>query len=237
MRLIAEAGTDGAMVALWDPQALPEDFDARYRQEPGELLKTLQEQGRLFWDETGGDGAYLLHLYVDEPVPSHLEPYLQNPVEIPQFQVPGGSLWFAGAEYAFHTEDSRLRAHPHMGGRLELPVGVYWARFAQVEYPDDHVEEQIRRRLGDDAYRVRDASGGLIAGAMFVSLAALISLFLSRLSPWSLGLIGLAAVLWIGVTVMTRSRRYREVGERSEQIEHEFPSYIAELRSLETSKT
>lgn len=236
MRLIAEAGTDAGMVALWDPEALPADFDARYRSEAAELLETLQAEGRLFRHETGGDGSYLLHLFVDAPVPEELRPYLREPLELPRFQVPNGALWLAGAEYVFHTEDAMLRAHPHMGTRLELPAGVYHARMYEASYPEDYVEEQVRRRLGEDAYRLRDVSGGIIAAAVFTSLVAVIALFLSRFSAASLGLLGVAALLWLVVARMTRSRRYREVGEQSEAIEREFPDYVAELRSHDPAR-
>jgi len=233
MHLIAEAGTDGAIVALWDPEALPEGFDDRYRHESLELLELLQSEGKLFWTETGSDGAFLLHLFVDQAAPDHLAPYLQDPVEIPAFQVPGGTLWFAGAEYVYRVEGELLRAHPHMGTRMELPAGVYRACFRRCEYPDDFIEDQVRSRLGNDAYRFRDASGGLIAAATFVSLAGIIALIFSRFAPWSIGIIAVGALLWVAVAKLSRSDRYREVGRRSEEIEREFPSMIAELRSPE----
>lgn len=232
MRLIAEAGTDGAMLALWDPAALPDDFDARYRQETLELLETLQDQGRLYWTETGADGAYRLHLYLDEPVPEALAPFLGERVEIPELQVPGGALWFAGAEYAFRTDDSLLRAYPHQGTRLTLPIGSYRACVFPVEYPEDYVEEQLHQRLGEANYQFRKASGGLITATVFLSLGGLVSAFLSRLAPWSLAVLWLAALGWIAVFALTRSRGYREAGVQAEVAEREYPDYVAELRTL-----
>jgi hypothetical protein len=232
MRLIAEAGTDGATLALWDPAALPEEFDARYRQETLELLEALQDQGRLYWTETGSDGSYLLHVYLDEPVPAALAPFLEEQVELRELQVPGGTLWFAGAEYTFRVDDSLLRAYPHQGTRLELPSGSYQACVSRVEYPEDYVEEQLHRSLGDASYRIREVSGRLIAATIFLSLTGLVTAFLSRLASWSLGLLGLAALGWVAVFALTRSRSYREAGAQAEVAEREFPDYVAELRTL-----
>ena len=231
MRLIGEAGTDGATVVLWDPEALPADFDARYRAEALDLLDALQRQGRLFWTETGGDGAYRLHVYLDEPVPESRAGDVADPVEIAQFQVPSGVLQFAGAEYVYRQDDAFLAAHPHMGSRMELPAGTYRARIYRAEYPADFVEEQVRSRLGKDAYQYREISGGLIAGAAILTLIGIIVLFLSRLAGWSLAVAGVAALLWVAVVMRVRSPRYHEVGERSGEIEREYPSIVLELQT------
>lgn len=233
MRLIGEAGTDGATVALWDPEALPVDFDARYRDEALDLLEALQDEGRLFWTETGGDGAYLLHVYLDERLPESLASYCLDPIEIARFRVPSGVLHFAGAEYVYRDDDAFFTSHPHMGSRMELPAGTYCARIYRVEYPDNYVEQQVRAQLGGDAYGYREISGGLIAGAAVLTLIAIIVLFLSRLAGWSLAVAGLAAVLWVAVVVRVRSPQYREVGERSEEVEREYPSIVAAFQSVE----
>ena len=231
MRLIGEAGTDGATVVLWDPEALPADFEARYRDEALDLLEALQRQGRLFWTETGGDGAFLLHVYLDVPVPESLAGHCEDPLEIARFQVPSGVLQFAGAEYVYRQDDAFLVAHAHMGSRLELPAGTYHARIYRVEYPVDYVEEQVRSRLGKDAYQYRETSGGLIAGAAILTLIGIIVLFLSRLAGWSLAVAGVAALLWVAVVVRVRSPRYHEVGERSGEIEQDYPSIVVELQT------
>lgn len=231
MRLVGEAGTDGAMVALFDPEALPEDFDRRYEEEPVELLERLQSEGRLFWTETGADGAFLLHLYLDEPVPGSLAPYCRDPVELPAFQAPGGALWFSGAEYVFHRDDAQMRKYPHMGTRMEIPAGVYHARLLRVEYPEDHVEERVKQAVGARGRRLVESVGCLAGTALALTLGACLAMFASRFSFWSL-LLGAAAVLaWIGIIAFVRSSAYRAAREQSTAIQRDFPLMVAEFRS------
>ncbi len=60
-------GTDVAEMALFDvdarPAARPDDATAA----------ALEASHRLARFPTGGDGGYLLHLYVDEPIPAALQ--------------------------------------------------------------------------------------------------------------------------------------------------------------------
>src|SRR5438046_665522 len=114
MRHVVEAGTDAAALLLFDPGALPEDFDSR--DDPADVLEQLTEAGRACWFDTGADGAYLLHAYVDEPVPPSLEPYTRDPITREAFAAPTGRLYFTGAEYGFREDDRLLRRYPHMGG-------------------------------------------------------------------------------------------------------------------------
>ena len=154
MRLIAEAGTDVAAVVLFDPAALPHDFDTAVPRHYATLFSRLQSEGRLFHNETDSDGSYLLHLFVDAPLPADLVRFCSDPLTIEPFHVPSGTLWFCGAEYAFQRNDARLRKYPHMGTRLEVPPGMYSARFWQTEYPDEYVEDQVEAGTTPEEYRM-----------------------------------------------------------------------------------
>src|SRR5262249_8834820 len=147
-----EAGTDAAGVALFDPGALPGDFDLRIQDDPIELLEILQQDGKAFYTETGGDGAYLLHAYVDEPIPPNLQAHLRDPITIERFSIPTGHLYFTGSEYAFRQDDSFLRRYPHMGGSVAVPAGEYRLTIHRTEYPPDHLERLLRNETGTAAY-------------------------------------------------------------------------------------
>ncbi len=96
MRHVVEAGTDAAMLVLFDRAALPDDLDSRLRQDGPGLLDRLSDEGRMFSLNTGADGAYLLHAFVDEAIPESLRPYLFDPLTRPNFPVPSGRAAVAG---------------------------------------------------------------------------------------------------------------------------------------------
>jgi hypothetical protein len=51
------------------PRSRP-DFDSRLQAGPIELFEALEKEGRLWWRDGGADGGYLLHIYVDQSVPT-----------------------------------------------------------------------------------------------------------------------------------------------------------------------
>src|SRR6187401_2526527 len=118
MHYLIEAGTDAAAVVLFDPASLPEEFDGN--EDPIELFEELSAAGRLHYQETGADGGYLLHFYVNEKLPEYLTPYLRETKTYDSFHLDSGRLFFAGAEYSYHHDDQRLQRYPHMGGFCQI---------------------------------------------------------------------------------------------------------------------
>src|SRR5713226_2505055 len=103
MKHVIEAGTDAACLLLFDPGALPEDFESRFHEDPTGLFERLTKEGKAYWINTGADGNYLLHVFVDEPLQMSLQPYAKNPICVDNFSVPTGRLFFTGGEYAFRV--------------------------------------------------------------------------------------------------------------------------------------
>jgi hypothetical protein len=229
MKLVAEAGTDAAGVVLFAPEALPEDFDARHRRDPRAVLEDLAAAGRLFQVDTGADGEYSLHLYLDEPLPGPLAAHCADLITAPAFAVPDGILWFSGVEYVFRTDDALLRRSPGMGTRLEIPAGTYAARFWRCEYPDEHVEDQVRQALGEREYRRLDMPGCLVGVALALTLVAVGGVIGSRAAAWSLLLAALAVGTWAGLYRVLRSPRYQALTEAQRAIERQYPSFAVEL--------
>lgn len=146
MRHVIEAGTDASSMLLFDPGALPDDFERLFRTGAGDILERLDREGRACWITTDGDGGYLLHAYIDERVPRELERCAAEPETIDEFHVPTGRLVFAGSEYAFREDDSFLRNHPHMGGSFLVQPGVYRLSVFRTRYPKQFVEQLFRNQ-------------------------------------------------------------------------------------------
>jgi hypothetical protein len=218
-----------ASLLLFDPGALPDDFDARARGDPYELLEQLTAAGRAYWINTGADGAYLLHAYVEEPVPASLQPYIRDPLTAETFVVPTGRLYFTGAEYGFRDDDRFLRKHPHMGGVFTVRPGVYRLTLWRTEYPEGLPEQRLREQVSPWAYRLHQGMGWL------VMMAALGFVGLSVTAPyaprdfWIRYLLPVCGLLVLVPIVVARLRPYREARERYRAIAWEFPSIVAQL--------
>src|SRR5262245_7710284 len=159
MKHVIDAGTDAASLLLFDPRALPEDFDTATDPDPVGLLERMQGEGRAYWIDTHADGAYVLHTYVDEPVPESLAAHMRNPVVVESFQVPSGRLYFTGSEYAGAAVDAHLSRYPHMGGYLEARPGVYRLTVYETEYPEDLDEDLLRQEVAPGAFRLHQSMG------------------------------------------------------------------------------
>jgi hypothetical protein len=229
---IAEASTEQGKVVLWDPAALPEDFDSRFRGEAPELLEKLQKKGVLRVHKTGEDGDCRLHLYVDEPPPADIARFLKNPGHMSRLAVPGGQLWLAGAEFVFRTEDAELKKWPAMGTRIEIPPGTYDFRWSRVKISGEALEEQRRAALGEDVYEKLQGEPGRLGICLVLTLLAVTLHFLEGPALWSWALLTLAAGAWIVFLASRRTPAYRKAKERLRELERETPSLVAELQRV-----
>lgn len=168
MRANIETGTDTASVCFFDPAALPADFDQHAREDIMQGNRKLAELGRIWYQDTGSDGGYLFHFYVDEEVPARIQQQSLEPQSIDSFQVPSGTLWACGAEYAARDPgEAGLEKFRHMGQKFTLPAGNYAVDVWRAEWPEDAIEEEIRKRCGkgDSKWERRL---GPAAGVLFV---------------------------------------------------------------------
>ena len=142
MRHVIDAGTDAGSLLLFDPAALPADFERRFQHDTVEILERLADEGAVIWINTDADGGYLLHLFVDEPVSPEVLARAVETEEIGEFRIPSGRLFFVGSEYAFREDDGFLRKHPHMGGSVTIRPGLYHATLHRSEFPKDDVKSR-----------------------------------------------------------------------------------------------
>jgi hypothetical protein len=92
MKHLAKAGMDVASLLIFDPSALPSDYEQRRPKEKLEIVRKLHQEQRVFLVETGADGAYLIHAFVDEPIPDSLKPFVREPQVHDRFEAPSGKI-------------------------------------------------------------------------------------------------------------------------------------------------
>ena len=235
MKHVIEAGTDAASLILYDPGVLPPDFDTSTHDDPVGLLEGLHGQGRVYWINTGADGAYLLHAYVDEPIPSQLEPHIQDPIKVPEFYVPTGRLYFVGSEYCGSGVDAALARYSHMGGSFTLRPGVYRLTMARGEYPESLQSDLLRQEVAPGAFALHQSMGCFVWLAILCAIGFAVAVFGEIFAPWRLYLLPLLGFGIAAPFVLARFRLYRETRMKYRAIEREYPSVIAWLEWLRES--
>ena len=222
-------GTDAASMLIFDPAALPEDYDSRARHDPIAVIEQLAADQRLYWLETAGDGGYSLGVCVCGRLPSETEGFARPLGNATRFAVPSGRLYFTGIEYAFRLDDAYLRKHPHMGTFQEIPPGTYRLALYEMDYPEGFHEDLLRKRISPGWFRLYSLMGGLIPLGCMGLLVLAASPFLLGLRVWSVTALPCCLVLALPAIVLSRTRTYREARGLHLALQHEYPDYLATL--------
>src|ERR1041385_5209715 len=239
MKHAIATGTDVATVCFFDPAALPADADGRGWQTQ-EQMATLGKEGRMWFKETGSDGSFLFHFYIDEEIPESIRKYSDDPQATGRFSVPSGTLCACGAEYVARDPlKVGLKCFSHMGGIFNLPSGEYSLTAWRTEWPEDMEEEALAQRLGKDALK-RQQRLGVLTGFLFVSalvaglIAAVRSLnVIGERWPASLTWLWSSAIIAGAVSVwLMKILKQIENDPRRREVVMEFPSIVVQMKRL-----
>ncbi len=229
MRYLIEAGTDAASLLLFDPAALSADFDREFRSASVETLERLTRSGRAFWINTDGDGSYLLHAYVDEPIPEELRACVRDPQAVLEFQVPSGHLFLTGSECAFREDSSFLSKHPHMGGSVAIRPGIYQLTVYRTAFPTGLLEGEFRATVSPWEYRLWRSMTVLIPLAIAAWIGLVVIYFTTARVPYHHYLSAVLALIFAVPFVVRWSDPYRALKKQFALMEREFPSLVAWL--------
>jgi len=229
MKAILSAGTDVASVSLFDPAALDDSFDRQIEADPQAAIETMGDAGRVIEFQTGGDGDYLFHLYLDEPMPASFEKYAKDPISVDTFAIPSGTVWAVGTEYVSHDPKTALGRATHMGSRAEVPPGEYEVTLYRTDWPERLIEREVRKRTGKPGRleSTLETIGGACFPAAFFSFA-LFPLGLRRWLmyglPLALSLLFVIPFIIFNLPIMKRAQKIRA------EVEREYPSVVVEMR-------
>lgn len=227
-----EGGTDAGSMLLFDPEALPPNYDSLMRDDPMAVIEPLANEGRICWLDAHADGGYNLGVCMaDDLQPEHAT-FARQIGLAERFVAPSGVLYFAGIEYAFRNDDSFLRKHPHMGSSQKIAPGVYHLTLYEMDYPEDHHEGLLHQRISAGAFRMYSLMNRLVPLGCISTLATIVSLFLTGVRMW----IRIALPLWLALVlpalILSRLRPYREAQQVKSAIEREYPGFFAVLRPI-----
>lgn len=241
MRAIIETGTDVASVCFFDPAALPPTFGDATREDLMTGNRSLVEEGRVWCQDTGADGGYLFHFYVEEQVPEHIQRHASDPQRLKSFRVPSGTIWACGTEYAaLDPGKAGLDKFQHMGQKFVLPSGTYTMTVWRTEWSDAEREAAMRKRCSKQALRW-EARLGPATGILFMLTAlATIAAGIQTLPLfWRGGWKPEVSWVWVGLlsawvlfaclaVVLTRMER----SPARREAEREFPSVVVQMQRI-----
>lgn len=230
MKYVVEAGTDAASLLLFDPCTLPEGFDAANRDgDPSAILNDLHDQGRLFWINTGGDGGFLLHAFIDEEPPIEIQQYLCEPKKTDSFTVCSGNIFFMGAEYGYRNDDSHFLRYPHMGGSFPVENGTYTVTLSETEYPNGLHEERFQQRSSRMQQLVHGTFSTLMALAVVSVIATIIAFFAASWVTWYTCFIPILVVAIVMPMFVYRLPVFHAADAIWQDVNNELPSMVATL--------
>jgi hypothetical protein len=229
MPKVVETGTDVAQLIVFDPAVLPDAYDRQSTQQM-EVVRALHNAERIFYLETGSDGGYLFHVFVDEPIPEYLQPFLREPRTQSNFDAPSGRIFFSGLEYAFRSDDSRLRKHPHMGGHIEVRAGRYSLTMFRTEYPDEMMKDELQRKVDPRAFRLHQNMGFFIGIALLAAVVAVGTLFSLGTSTTSLFAVSVAGLFVAVPFIVSRLPSYRKTDGIWQDVVRQYPSLVAKFQ-------
>jgi hypothetical protein len=221
-RIVLEGGTDVAEMVLFSVDQLPSDGVSE------DTLSGLVDKNQALRMPTGGDGGYLLHLYVDEEVPDEIGQYcVEDDAIKSEFRANSGRVAFGGAESMF----TKFEPNPNIRSNTAFPPGFYDAVALHTEYPDDLVEDAVKNVIGPDGMRTEDFSFKIIISTVVLTIALF---FLASVITESRAFgAALAAVTVIGGRLWyrsyTRSDNYKKIDAQRHEVEYEYPSIVIQL--------
>jgi hypothetical protein len=231
MHVAIRTGTDIAAVGAGDPSVLAPLLDTKGRGFDRQRADAVASHA-LWRTDTGADGAYLIHLYVNEDPPAAIGRHLKDPIVIDRFQVPSGRLLVAGEDVLIGARS--LSEYPQMGQEVQIGAGQYTLTAFRSEAADQLLEQQFRERASPGERRAW-ALGNRLAGAcFFLSVAALVAAYFTyvrTLSPIAAFLpLVVAMAAWLGRSQYRRATLYRSAERIFRATELELPSIVLVLK-------
>ena len=203
------------------------DIDALLAHRPDEsTVVALEKSGRLIRFPTGGDGGYLLHLYVDEPIPADLQRYcLADDKLTGVFHTEHGNVAFGGIESTFVG----FKPNRHIRADGTIPPGEYCYTAFHTDFPDELVTRTLR-------VEATSSELWLSRAPVAVSLAT-IALAVALAASQRFAMAGLALLIgYLAVKFLRKAPAYQALVSRRDAAQLDLPSIAVELRSAAASQ-
>lgn len=222
-------GTDVAQLAFWDVQHTRVGTEEMELQELDDLWRADALGGRVFYINTGSDGAWDVHVYAEEAIPDDVLVFYKTLNRRFLLRCPSGRLIADGAEFYMASAEET----PGSEDVIQIPAGDYELQLHELCAADlndpAHLESIVGREDVDYYLGKNPGIGwgcvGLIAGAL-----------VGALTHWAFGL--LIAAMAVFLTALKRWRhkkdtRFTEIETRLDEDRNRYAYFLCSLRRIE----
>lgn len=234
MKARVEAGTDVAMVGLWDARLNSMPFRPAETTQVSSTLEKETEDGRLFLIHTGSDGGGPVDLYIDEEIPAEIQARLRPVEGAFLLAVPSGKLLVGGAE-DYRAEKTKITGQNSI---VAVHSGDYAVRCytPMDEAQPARSEEALRDLVGGAELAYYDRTNR--KGCMRSMLTFLLFPVLIYPLGWKLALpatvVAFIASFHLREWMLKRNPRYQHLHDivPAFRLQHEVPMLVFHLRTL-----
>lgn len=237
MRHVIQTGTDVAAVAMGDLSLLGELRACEGVDYYPAARDTAIANGALWRADTGADGAYLFHLFIDEEPPEEIQSFLRDPIRVARFRVPSGRLLVAGEEC--FAGPSRGAPHVEIGSEVLIESGEYALTAYWVEAPDDHLDRRFAEAASPEEQQAWQIGSGAPGWCIIGTLLALLGSCVAYVGTSSLAYAVLplvpAAAGWLWCRWLLRRPVYKAAEEKFRATELALPALAVVMHRISTA--
>lgn len=222
-------GTDAAQLAFWDVQHTRPGAESMALPDLDEMWKNDAWGGRVFFINTGADGAWDIHFYVDEPVSENLLLFYKTLNRRFLLRCPTGRLIADGAEYYMASAEET----PGSEDAIQIPPGDYELQLHELCEGDLKDPAYLETVVGkEDLAYYLSIEPDFNWGCAGLLLGTLVGYF----AHWLPGF--LVALAGIGWTVWKRweqkhDSRFSDIDARIDADRSRYAFFICSLRRIE----
>ena len=211
------AGTDVAEMALFDVDAIP-DLDLL----DSEAIDQIAKTDRLIRFQTGGDGGYLLHLFLNESVPVEIKEFcIDDDVKTGTYRQVGSLIAFGGLESAH----KKFIPNQFIRSDSAFAPGEYKFTAYRTEIPNDIVTAKIESALSQHEKRLMKVPVVIV---LFGIILAMVAIGFGK--PLMAAFVVLTG--YVLVRKITKSLVYKKIKNKLREAQIDLPSMVVEMWSV-----
>ena len=224
-KLVLPGGTDVAEMGLFAVASMPETLPENMAE-----FDALESAHALLRYSTGSDGGYLLHAYVDEPVPEAvLAVCVQEEKKEGALDVADGRIAFGG------TESCCQRYAPDKNIRSDAAIAP--GRYAVTAWMTEAPPEQYDRELAQARAKFTSGQRAVLAIPGLMVGVAVVGVLIAIVSGAYVAAFGVAIAVAILMRVVKNNRSFihlrLDMNEALDAVHEKYPSIVAHLRRMD----
>lgn len=224
------AGTDAAMIGIWDAGTPGDDLRLRPFSEYFDAINADARDGKLLYVNTGGDGSYSVGIVVGRgQAPADLAAWYRPVERTLYLQAPTGRIVAGGLE-DYRNSKPQITTDASV---CDVGPGSYQVFAYQLTDDEERIDDEMASLVGDDALRYYYTRPDGCAPALVLVAAGLFASFV-----WSWWSMAIAVPLAVGYAVYrsyvnSRDETFIAVGKVIKAWDDQHPLFLFVLERVD----